>query len=62
MLTPQPQRFLALLKVLCVRIHTPCLRHEKESGDGTQQVASEEDPQHVRDTDFLRAEVVEKHT
>ena len=58
--SPSPHSLLTLLKILRISIHPLGLRNKDKSHDGTQQVASEEDPDRVRDADFLRGEVVEE--
>lgn len=53
---------LALFVIQRIRIHTFGLRHKQEGGNGTQDVASEEDPENVCHANLTgRAQVVEQH-
>lgn len=52
--------FLALLEIQRIRIHTFSLRHQEKGGNGTCNIASEEDPEDVCYADFC-AQVVEQY-
>ena len=51
---------MALLEIQRIRIHTFSLRHQKKGGNGTCDIASEEDPEDVCNADFC-AQVVKQH-
>lgn len=60
-LTPR-NLLLAFLEIQCIRIHAFSLGHQKEGGNGTCNVASEEDPEDVCYAEFAwRAQIVEQY-
>ncbi len=56
-----PESFLTFLKVQSIRIDTLRLGYREPGDDGTQGIAGEEDPEHIRHAQLLRVgEVVEQ--
>lgn len=52
---------LPLLKIQHISVHALRLRYQEERRNSSQNVASEEDPQHIRQADdFRAAEVIEQ--